>query len=114
MGRDGRGLPLVTDAPDEPSCGVVTRRMGCGPETRIAVMAERDAKIRDALNPLFWWAREPAVLSAAVISMVIATVDYFEAIGSLSMDNATLGFVLTMVASMGIIIRSQVSPVSKL
>ena len=73
-------------------------------------MADRDQKIRDALNPLFWWAREPAVLSATIAGMVVATVDYFEAIGSLAMDNATLAFVLTMIGSLGVIIRSQVSP----
>lgn len=77
-------------------------------------MQERDQRIRDAISPLTWWAKEPAVLAGAVANLVILCLDYFEAMGRFAMDNATMVFVLGVITTLSVIVRSQVSPVSKL
>jgi hypothetical protein len=72
----------------------------------------RNEGILSALNPLFWWAREPAVMASAIGGIAIAVLDYVEFMGYYAMENGLLALILSVLGSVGLVIRSQVSPVA--
>ena len=73
-------------------------------------MADRDTRIRDALKPLFWFAKEPAVMSGAVTAAIIATINYLELTGQYVMDDALLGLVIAWIGVISLVVRSQYTP----
>lgn len=73
-------------------------------------MNDRDVQIRDALNPLFWFAKEPAVMSGAVTAAIIATINYLELTGQYVMDDALLGLVIAWIGVISLVVRSQYTP----
>ena len=73
-------------------------------------MADRDTRIRDALNPLFLWAHEPALVTGAVTAAIIATINYLELTGQYVMDDALLGLVIAWIGVISLVVRSQYEP----
>ena len=73
-------------------------------------MADRDTQIRDALNPLFLWSHEPALVSGAVTAAIIATINYLELTGQYVMDDALLGLVIAWIGVISLVVRSQYEP----
>ena len=70
-------------------------------------MNNRNTTITEALNPLFWWAREPAVMAAAISSAIRATLNYVELMGH-RIDDGLMGLIIAWVMVLGVVIRSQV------
>lgn len=69
----------------------------------------RNEQITNAINPLTWWAKEPAMMAAVITSAVIATIDYFELTGH-SVEPALLALVIAWINVIGLVIRSQYTP----
>lgn len=71
-----------------------------------------EQKWTSILSPLFWWHREPAVITGAVAAAVVATIDYLELIGH-TVSDGVIGLVIAWIMVVSIVIRSQVSPVKR-
>lgn len=72
-------------------------------------MSDRDTRIREALNPLFWWAKEPALIVAALSSAIVASIDYWQLTGH-DVDDALIGLIIAWISVLGLIVRSQYTP----
>ena len=83
---------------------------GHAKEKGFVVNEERDRQIRELINPFTLWAKEPALVATTVANMVIASLHYAEAMGRYAIDGPTTVFIMAMVGSLGVLIRSQVSP----
>ena len=73
-------------------------------------MTDDERRWGEILSPLFWWHKEPAVITGAVSYALVATINYLELTGH-TISTGVMGLVAAWVAVASLVVRSQVSPV---
>lgn len=69
-------------------------------------------RLAKMLYPLFIWHREPALVSTGLASLVLAILNYAEAVGT-RIGDAEMALAVAIIMFAGTVVRSQVSPVQK-